>query len=229
EPASRYQTADAVLASLEQVGAELGVFASANSVAKFMRELFAAELAEPPPRDAFAAADETTAAFSHAPTGAPRRRASTIADPLGSQTALITEYTAELQAELAAATTPDERIDMLVDRAFACHGAGEIALAITAVELALAESEGAGFLRHHGATVMAILEAYVGDPAQVPRLAGSREAILARPDLAHARAVVQLVDGHESVAELVATCGLSPLDAYRQLCALLLRGCLELG
>jgi tRNA A-37 threonylcarbamoyl transferase component Bud32 len=222
EPASRYQTADALLGSLEELIAELGLFVSALGVAKFMRELFADELAEP------------TVGVSRDHQLDATRRARTIADPVGTDVPQIADFMAELEQELsqeAPATETDaaranRRIDTLVDRAFACYGAGDMMLAIAAVELALAEDT--GFIQHHRATVMAILEAYVGDPAQVARLAGTRDAILGRLDLMHARVVIDLVDGRTTVEDLVATSGLPPLETYRQLSALLVRGCLEL-
>jgi tRNA A-37 threonylcarbamoyl transferase component Bud32 len=298
DPATRYQTAEELVGELEDVTRDLGLFTSPLGVAKYMRELFAAEVAQavqfaevttvptietPPPELFHAHDDETTSRFDE--PGLPRRgstaewqcgvadepglprRGSTaewqcgVADepglsgpgryvePIRSKRA-ATETTSldlvqfdpgiDLEAELALDDAPDEardqraarRIETLVDRAFACYGAGELEIAIACVELALVEEERStspiGSVYHHRATIMAIFEAFVGDPQQTVRLTQHRDVLAAIPEVSRTLQLVDRIDGLSSIDDLLVLSGMSPLETYRQLCALLVRRLVEL-
>jgi serine/threonine protein kinase len=260
DPAMRFQTADDFLAMLEDVAADLGIFASPLGVAKYMRELFSEIIAPtrqfaevttvptihtPSPELFHPHDDETTSGFDRSnrryvePMRRPRVPTETTSpdivafDPMDS-------FGAELEAELAVDEPVDEareqraarRIETLVDRAFACYGGGELELAITCVELALVEEERStspiGSVYHHRATIMAIFESFVGDPTQTVRLLKPREALATMPEISRAQSLIDRIDGLSSVDDLLVMSGLAPLEMYRQLCALLVRGLVEL-
>ncbi|MFT3692226.1 MAG: protein kinase [Kofleriaceae bacterium] len=257
DPAQRFQSAETVLAALEATISRLGIYASALNLAKYMREIFPSEnqfaweittvpVIHTPPPEAFHpyGEDETTAGFSKQQRYMePMRRVRAVTETTSPDLVPfdpLDAFGAELEAELEHDAVVDEaaeqraarRIDTLVDRAFACYGAGELEMAITCVELALGEEERSKSpipsVYAHRSTIMAILEAFVGDPDQVVRLAKPRDELVASAELERARPLIMKIDGLSSVNDLLVLSGMSPLDTYRQLCALLIRGVIEL-
>ncbi len=192
----------------------------------------------------FHSEDETTAAFDRHNKRyiSPMRRATTettnadIVSPFDP----IEVFSAELLEELdedAPSNEPKDartrrRIDTLVDRAFACYGAGELDKAVTAVELAMTEDEGSPtaqrLVHRHRDTIKAILDAFVGAPAQIPALARDLKDLEAQPQLQRCAFLMSRIDGRANLEELVHSSGLSPLETYRQLCTLILRGAIVL-
>ncbi|HEY0251771.1 MAG TPA: serine/threonine-protein kinase [Kofleriaceae bacterium] len=248
DPQQRFQSAETVLAALDATVSRLGIYASSLNLSKFMREAFAEDsVREPvvdlpvihtPPPEAFHrhGEDETTSGSSNRYTEPMRRRApSETTSPDLVPYEPVDAFGAELERELELDAIANEeaeqraarRIDTLVDRAFACFGAGELEMAITCVELALGEEERSyspiPSVYHHRSTIMAILEGFVGDPDQVVRLMKPRDELLHTPELERAHALIARTDGLSSVNDLLVMSGLSPLETYRQLCALLIR------
>jgi serine/threonine protein kinase len=255
--ALRYQTADAMLADLEALISAQGVFMSTLGVAKYMRELFAHEIDDQMGRNVWASehsaqtrtmrpgrADpptdgETTVAFGRPQkrhTDPPRKRAGTELTSTETLSPFEEQFTAELQAELDEDAPPGEppdartrrRIDTLVDRAFACYGADELDKAVIAVELAMLEDDGSATVVHrHRQTITAILVAFVGHGGQVPALTRDRDDLEAH--LQRSASLLARIDGHATIDELVHASGLTPLETYRQLAQLVLRGAVQLG
>jgi hypothetical protein len=292
----RYQHAEDVLADLERVIAKRGVFMSALVVAKYMRTMFADEIAagerRPPWADPITEEPTTasrrrprpdrqkTATWSRrAPTGdfileeatepfdrkikghveplrAPdkhnkptmrvpllKRAQSEVTDrdftppPFDHLIVFGSELLADLDHDAPAHETAEartrRRVDTLVDRAFACYGADELDKAVTAVELAMSEDEGSviaeRLVLRHRSTLMAILEAFVGESTLVPRLARTHADFEDDPVYVRCKPLRSRIDGDSDIEELVLTTGLSPLETYRQLAALVLRGVVTLS
>jgi hypothetical protein len=105
-------------------------------------------------------------------------------------------------------------------------------MAIAAVELAMSEDGGSPaaqrFAHQHRDTIRAILQAFIGHPGQVPRLLQSRAVLEAQPRLQRSAFLMTRIDGQANIEELVHTSGLSPIETYRQLCTLIVRGAVEL-
>ena len=190
--------------------------------------------------------DETTAGFDrlHKRYVDPmRKRAGTettnadILSPFDPMEQFSTELYIELDEDAPAGEPQDartrRRIDTLVDRAFACYGADELDKAVTAVELALIEDDGSPtaqrLVHRHRQTITAILVAFVGHGGQVPALTRDRDDLDAQPKLQRSAFLLARVDGHATIDELVHSSGLSPLETYRQLAQLVLRGAVELA
>jgi hypothetical protein len=123
------------------------------------------------------------------------------------------------------------RITSLLDRATDWHRLGDIAKAVTAVDLALSEEPGSPLaqklVHRNRDTIMTVFQAYLGDLQRAPALAQPLHELAAARINPRAAFLLSRIDGTLSVDEILDVSGMPRLEAYRHLCQLLLRGIIK--
>jgi hypothetical protein len=153
-------------------------------------------------------------------------------DPLEQRAALILD---DIDHGAPATESRDDRtrrrITALLDHAADWHRAGELAKAVTAVDLALAEDANTALaqklIHRNRDTIMTVYQAYLGDLQRAPGLAQPLHELGSAPINPRAAFLLSRIDGTLSVDEILDVSGMPRLEAYRHLCQLLLRGIIK--
>ena len=213
-PGARYQTAGSMLEDIERLIAASSLLTSSHIVARYMTELFT----EADDRDTLMDLPKGRVPSDEEPTWtpelnvkfAPARETSRQDPPLE----------LEILEQIAVNASTHERIVFLLDRAIVYAQEGELAKAITAVELALDENN-QELLQRNVATIVQVYEAILDDPYRPLTLARNIDEAKLEPE---ARALVARIDGRTSIAQLLQESGMPRLEAYHLLCQLMVRG-----
>ncbi len=123
------------------------------------------------------------------------------------------------------------RITSLLDRATEWHRAGDLAKAVSAVDLALSEDPNSALaqklIHRNRDTIMTVFQGYLGDLERAPTLARPLHELGSAPISPRAAFLLSRIDGTLSVDEILDVSGMPRLEAYRYLCQLLLRGIIK--
>jgi hypothetical protein len=240
--AQRYQQAHDLVEDLEHVVAKLELSTTSFAVGSFMHELFAEQIAasqaaardgaslgeylarspaaERPTHaaDAFAVATNADTIVKFEPTTLDE-----VTTPFGAS------Y--DNTAAIAASDDVAQRFRQLVANAREALAKREVAKAVVAVELALAEAPADDLERHlvagDAAALQDCFDAFLGDPARIISLARPLEDLASVPLGARAAFLLSRVEGRMSIEDLVDTSGMPRFEACRYLSQLLLLGILR--
>jgi serine/threonine protein kinase len=215
-PDARYPSAAAMLEDIEGFIAESSRLTSSHIVARYMTELFADPDTAPFERDTIMDLPRPRVPSDDEPTWTPElkfapTRESARQDP---------PLELEILEQIAVNASTQDRIAFLLDRALAYVQEGELAKAITAVELALDENN-QELLQRNVTTIVQVYEAILDDPYRPLTLAASVNGAKLEPE---ARALAAHIDGRISIAQLLQQSGMHRVEAYRHLCQLMVRG-----
>ncbi|HEY4244881.1 MAG TPA: hypothetical protein VGM88_33935 [Kofleriaceae bacterium] len=123
------------------------------------------------------------------------------------------------------------RITALLERAAQWTRGGELARAVTAVDLALSEDPNSALaqklVHRNRDTITAAFVGFLGDLNRAPTLARPLHELAHAPISPRAAFLLSRIDGTLSLDEILDVSGMPRLEAYRYLCQLLLRGILR--
>lgn len=218
-PGARYQTAAALLEDLEGFIAANSLLTSSHIVARYMGELFTDPDTAPFERDTLMDMPPPVNPDDE-PTWTPEIRVRFTQPREQSRQDLAPPIELDILEQIDVKASTHDRIAFLLDRAVAYVQEGELAKAVTAVELALDENN-QELLQRNVATIVQVYEAMLDDPYRPLTLASSLDGVALEPE---ARQLAEQIDGQTSIAQLVQQCGMQRLEAYHHLCQLMLRG-----
>jgi len=219
-PGARYQTAASMLEDLERLIAEGSLLTSSHIVARYMSELFTDPDTSPFERDTLMDLPQRRVPSDDEPTWTPELNVKFAPAREQARHEYAPSLELEILEQIAVSAPTHERIAFLLDRAIAYVQDGELAKAVTAVELALDENN-EELLQRNVATIVQVYEAMLDDPFRPLTLAGNLDGARIEPE---ARALAAQIDGRTSVAQLLQQSGMPRLEAYHHLCQLMLRG-----